>query len=171
MSTAMKLWEITDELDEIGALIAEAGGELTPEMEERLDATEEALKAKVESVALFIRDRELEAKKAKEEKDRLAAIQKAHENTVEGLKTYLLRCLSRAGVEKVETHRARVRRQTSGTPSIDYHGDVDALPEDFVRVIPERRSVDKKAITQAIRDGEDPPEGCVVTYSEYVRIF
>lgn len=167
---ANTLWAITDELAEVGALIADGDGELTPELEARLDALEGALEEKVERIALYIRESETLAAGAKAEKDRLAAIQKAHERKVDGLKTYLLRCLSSAGVKRVETAKARVWSQKSGTPSIDYHGDLDALPADFVRVIPESKQLDKRAITDAIRDGETPPDGVVVSYSEFVRI-
>ncbi len=169
-ATAKRLWEVTDELAEVGALIAEAGGELTPELEERLARSEGAFESKVESVALFIRHSELEADNAKAEKERLAAIQKHHENAVRGLRTYLLRCLSTAGVQKVETHRARVRIQKSGTPSIQYGGDLGVLPPSFVRVVPETRELDKKAITEALRAGEELPEGIQVSYSNSVRI-
>lgn len=164
------LWALTDELAEVGALIADEGGELTPELEARLDALEGALEAKVERIALYIRESQTLADGAKAEKDRLAAIEKAHTRKVDGLKEYLLRCMSGAGRERVETSRARVRLQRSGTPSIDYAGDLDALPGSFVRVVPESKVLDKQAITQAIRDGEDPPEGVVVRYSVGVRI-
>lgn len=164
------LWAITDELAEVGALIADGDGELTPELEAKLDALEGALNDKVERIALYIRESETLADGAKAEKDRLAAIQKAHQRKADGLKEYLLRCMSGADVDRVETSKARVRLQKSGTPAIDYHGDLDALPADFVRVVPESRVIDKKAITQAIRDGEEPPEGVVVSYSTSVRI-
>jgi hypothetical protein len=164
------LWAITDELAEVGALIADNEGELTPDLEARLDALEGALEEKVERIALFIRESETLADGAKSEKERLYAIEKAHRRKADGLKEYLLRCMSGAGRERVETARARVRLQKSGTPSIDYHGDLDALPADFVRVVPESRVLDKKAITQAIRDGETPPEGVTVSYSTSVRI-
>src|SRR5690606_26172860 len=109
---------------------------------------------------------------AKAEKDRLAAIEKAWKRQADGLKTYLLRCLMSAGVQRVETARARVRLQRSGTPSVDYHGDLDALPPEFVRVVPESRVLDKQAITARVRENKDAtlPEGVVVSYSTSVRI-
>lgn len=171
MEARTTLWAITDELAEVGALIADGDGELTPELEARLDSLEGALEGKVERIALFIRESETLADGAKAEKDRLAAIEKAHRRKVDGLKEYLLRCLPAAGRERVETAKVRVRLQKSGTPSIDYRGDLDALPPSFVRVVPESRAVDKKAITQAIRDGEPMPEGVVVSYSTSVVLF
>lgn len=167
----MRLWEIKDELQEIGALIVEGGGELTDELAARLDAMEGTFEEKVVNTALYVRQCELNAADAKAEKDRLAAIQKAYERQVAWYKDYLVYCMNGAGIKKVETPRARVRVQQSGTPSIDYQGEIDALPESFVRVVPESRSVDKKAMTQALRDGEELPEGVVVRYSESAVIY
>ena len=72
------LWAITDELQEVGALIGDNDGEMTPELEARLDALGGELTEKVERIALYIRESELEALKAKAEKDRLYWIEKHH---------------------------------------------------------------------------------------------
>lgn len=166
-----RLWEVADELAAIAQAITDQGGEIDEETEARLAKWEGELDTKVERIALYVRESELEAEKAKAEVQRLAAIQKAHERTASGLKGYLLRCLASAGLDSVDTHRARVRRQRSGTPSINYVGDLDVLPESFIRVVPETRTLDKKAVTEAVRAGEELPDGFHVTYSEFVRIL
>lgn len=170
-ATAMRLWEISDELGEIGALVAEGGGELTDEMAARLDAMEGAFEEKVVNIALFVRECETRAAGAKAEKDRLAAIEKANNAQADWYKSYLVQCMGASGIRKIEHAKARVRVQKSGTPSIAYHGEVDALPESFIRVVPESRSVDRKAITEAVRAGEDMPEGVIVSYSESAVIY
>lgn len=171
MEASMKLWEITDELAEIGALLSEAEGELTPELEQRLDAMSGAFDGKVESIALFVRHSKLEAEKAKAEKDRLAAIEKFHARQADGLLTYLLRCMTAAGVTSVDTHRARVRVQKSGTPRVTFAGDVDELPQAFVRIIPEKHELDRGAVTEAFRAGKELPDGIRVEFSQFVRIL
>lgn len=165
-----KLWEIADGLVRIAEDIAEAGGELTPDLEARLEAHEGALESKVESIALLVRQNEVDADAAKAEESRLAGIRKAHERTAASLKDYLLRCLSGAGVQRVETPLARVRVQRSGTPSIQYGGEVTALPEWARRHVPEYWDIDRKALTEALRAGDELPEGVVATYSHHVRI-
>lgn len=169
---AMKatLWEITDEYAEVGALIAEGGGELTDELAARLDAVEDSFENKVERIALVIQDKIGDAEKAKSEEKRLGAIRKYYERQASGLKDYLAQCMAAAGIRKSETPRARVRLQKSSTPSVTYGGELDALPESFIRVVPETRVLDKKAVTVAFKDGEELPAGLSVTYSESVRI-
>ena len=153
---AKTLWAITDDLAEVGALIADNGGELTPELEERLDGLSGELESKVERIALFIREAEGMAKAAKEEKDRLYAIQKHHENKAEGLKRYLLYCMDGAGRESVETHRARVRVQKNSKPTIRWTKSVHELPDGY------RRTTIRPDLSAALEDidaGATPPEG------------
>lgn len=171
MNATATLWDHAEAVAELAEEIFEAGGVLTPELEERLQAQTDDMEDKVERVALYMREMETRGQAAKAEKDRLAQIQKAYESRVEGLKVYMLRCMTIADLVKVETPKVRVNRQRSGTPSVDYTGDLDLLPADFIRVRPEERDLDKQAVIQAIRDGEDLPDGFHVTYSEYVRVF
>ncbi len=170
MTKTKPLWEIADELMDVGALIAEGGGELTDELLARLEAVEGSLESKVERIALFIQDLSGDAEKAKTEEKRLAAIHKYYARQATGLKAYLGRCMASADVRKIETPKVRVRLQKSSTPSVSYRGELEALPDSFIRVVPESRVLDKKVATQAFKDGEELPEGLEVTYSESVRI-
>ena len=163
----LKLWELTDELEAIAAEVMEAEGELTPEMEERLEAIEGAWEEKVERVALKVRELEALAKAAKEEADRLGAIQKAYQRGADGLKSYLHVQLHKREVPKVETARARVRVQKNGRPSILWTRELDELPETF-------RKVEVKCDTQAAyrewKEGGELPEGFEVREGTHVRI-
>jgi hypothetical protein len=164
-----KLWAISDELEEIGALLAEAGGELTPDLEARLDAVEGEFLAKVERVALYIRECERMAEGAKVEKDRLARIQKANESTADGLKRYLLAHLERHGRDKVDTYRARVRRSPS-PPSYRWAGDTyEAIPEPFRRTRV-THSLNVDAVKEAIMEGAPLPPEIMVVPGHHIRI-
>ena len=161
------LWEIADELETVAALIAENGGELTPELEARLDAIAGAFGDKVERVALAIRSYEANAEAAKLEEERLGAIRKSHERSAAGLKRYLLGCMRNAGVPKVETPRARVRVQKNSMPSIAWTQDMDALPDGYRRVTV---APDLQRVRDDLKAGAVPPEGFVVEYGQHVRI-
>jgi uncharacterized protein YktA (UPF0223 family) len=163
----VKLWEIGDEMEEIAELIAEAGGEITEEIEARLEAVEGAFDAKVERVALLIQSRTVQAAAAKSEEDRLKGIRNHYEQSVLGLKRYLLQQMRRAGVRSVETHRARVRVQKNGQASLTYNGDVDSIPEAFRRVTV---VVDKKAALDFHKSGGDLPAEFIVDYNYHVHI-
>lgn len=167
MNATAKLWEITNELEEIAALIAEAGGELTPDLEDRLNAMEGAFAEKVERVALAVRNYVANAEAAKVEEERLAAIRKSHERSAEGLKRYLLISMQRADTPKVESPRARVRVQKNSVPSIAWTRPVEELPESYRRVT---IAPDIARVREDVKLGAVVPEGFVVEQGYHVRI-
>ena len=166
-----RLWEIGDELAQIGAEISENGGELTPELEARLNALEGSFFEKVTKCALLARERGTLADGAAAEKDRLAAIEKADRRTADNLMAYINGCMAAAGIDKVDTARARVRRYKSGTPSMHFIGDLADLPERLVKVVPEARSFNKSEAAAMLKAGEELPTGVRAEYSHYVRIL
>jgi len=152
----------------VGAAIAEAGGELTPELEERLDALEGAFDAKVERIALLVQREAGIANMAKDEADRLSAIRKSHQSTADGLKGYLLNQMLRSDRLKVETPKARVRVQRNGMPSIQWTKDPEELPEAYKRVTV---APDLALVREELKAGAGVPEGFTVEYGHHLRIF
>lgn len=169
MSTAteMALYEITSELQQVTEMLVESGGELTPEIEEALDALEGALEEKVERTVHVIRQLEGQAEAAKAEYRRLQDLYRSRRNAADRLKEYLHSQLRIASVQKIEADTCVVRRQKNGRPSIAWEGDPDALPEAF-------RRVDVRPDTQAAyeewRTGGELPEGFRVERGEHLRI-
>ncbi len=164
--TRLRLWEIANELDAIGELIAEAGGELTPTLEEALDSIEGAFDEKVERVGLFIRECEANALAAKIEEERLAAIRRGFENKSKGLKRYLKAQLERVGRDKVKTPRVSVRIQRNGRPSIRWVSEYEP-PEEF-RVVSVR--ADTQKAYEAWKAEKLLPNGFVVEHSSHIRV-
>ena len=72
---------------------------------EKLDALQMEREAKLEGVALWIKDLRAEAEAVKAEADKLTARKKALENKIDGLKNWLLFAL---GGEKLNTPRCKV---------------------------------------------------------------
>lgn len=72
---------------------------------EKLNALQMEREAKLEGVALWIKDMKAEAAAVKEEADKLNARKKALDNKIEGLKTWLLMALDG---EKLKTPRCNV---------------------------------------------------------------
>ena len=167
MSTAPRLWQIADELDEIAEQIAEAGGELTPELEARLDALDGAFEEKVERVALVVRERIAWAEGAKLEEERLGAIRRCHERAADGLKRYLLQQMQRTDHPKVETPRARVRVQKNSQPSIAWTRPVEELPDVYRRVTV---APDLARVREDLKAGAGVPEGFTVEQGFHIRI-
>jgi len=163
----MRLYEIPQALRAVEAAIIEAEGELTPEMEAQLEALTEDFDRKVEYLALLAREAKAEAAGYKVEADRLAAHVRAASNREAGIKRYLQFCLESAGVPKVTGTLATVALQKNGQPSIRYDGDPQSLPPAYQRVTV---AVDTRALHDALKGGEDLPEGVTVEHGQHVRI-
>lgn len=163
-----KLWQISSDLAALSDRIALNGGEITPEIEAALDEIGGRLDDKIEKIALLIRERILDAEKAGEEEARLKAIRKAFEREAEGLKTYLKLCMERAGIDRVETHRARVALHQNPQPRITWEGEASNLPEQYRRIT---IAPNLDAVRDDLREGRTPPDGFKVTNDTHIRIF
>ncbi len=166
-ATKLRLWEISDVLDEVAEAIIAAGGELTPQIEARLEAMEGAFEEKCERVALFIRECEANAAAAEIEEKRLAAIRKSFETKASGLKGYLQYFMTRTGRTTLKTPRVRVWSQKNGRPSIRFVGNMDTLPTEYVRV---KREVDTQFAYVEHMAGSSLPEGFIVEHGTHIRI-
>lgn len=166
-SKKLALWAISTELEEIGAALAEAGGELTPELAERLDLMAGAFEDKAESIALFVKECEANARAAEMEAERLGGIQEHFERKAQGLKSYLLAAMRRTGRTSVRTPLVRVWEQRNGRPSIRYVGDLDALPAEYVRT---KREVDTQYAYVEHSAGAKLPEGFIVEHGTHLRV-
>lgn len=162
----LKLYELPDAIRELELQIIEADGELTPEVEAALEAYEGEFSRKAEFIALLSREAKAEAAAVKLEESRLSARRKAAENRERRLKDYLLMCLTRAGIQKIEGDRCKVRVQDS-PESIRWMGETDAIPEAY-RVVDIRPNL--VMAKDARKAGEELPEGFTVERSQHVRI-
>lgn len=94
------LYEINQDI--LGCVDPETGEILDTE---KLDALQIEREAKLEGVALWVKDLKAEAVAVKEEADKLTARKKALDNKIDGLKNWLLYAL---GGEKLSTPRCKV---------------------------------------------------------------
>lgn len=84
------IYNITAELEDIFLELEENGGELTPELEERLAITQDNLKSKLDGYRKAYTVLNLEAESCKKEEQRLAVLHKTKENNAERLKGVML---------------------------------------------------------------------------------
>jgi len=162
---SLHLYELADAYRDAIALADDTGGEITPEIESLLDQIEGGIEEKADSIAALCREWKLEALGCKEEKDRLAARQKAAENRIEGLKSYLQFQLERMGIDKVKTKRFNIRCATAGVPSIRWIGE-GSIPSGFDRV---KVELDGNAARDAWAE-KRLPAGFKVEFSKYLDI-
>ena len=136
---------------------------------EKLDALQMEREAKLEGVALWVKDLKAEADAVKAEADKLTARKKALDNKIDGLKQWLLYALNG---EKLKTARCNVYQMHSKRLAVeDETGLISFLktledPGRFVRYTEELR---KDEIKKALKEGYEIP-GAVLEETESVVI-
>ena len=138
----MKLYEIDQAI--MDCIDMETGEIIN---EELLNALEMERDAKIENVALWIKDLKAEAEALKAEKQAFAERQKVAENKMESLKKWLAYALNG---EKFKSVRASVTFRTSDKVEV---ADIYKLDENFLRY--KEPEADKDAIKKAIKAGQE----------------
>ncbi len=145
-----KLYEITEN---IAAILGEE--DWTDETEQRLERLEMALEKKAENIVKFIGELESRAAYHKSEEERIAARRKAMEARTVRLKDYLKRNLELAGRTEVEAGTHKIAIQPN-PPSV-YVDAEQSIPPRFFVIVPQTTRLDKKAVADALKNGEDVP--------------
>lgn len=164
--TRLSLFDITNALLEIEDELYENGGEITQELEARLESLEGSLERKIDGICSMIQNNQRAAEAAKAESQRLSQLAKSRESIANGLKRYALGMLTRIDRTKVETDRFKVRVQKNGRPSITWPGEPENIPDDVKRVT---ITVDGDAAYALYRQG-NLHEGFVVETGTHLRI-
>ena len=121
---------------------------------EKLDALQMEREAKLEGVALWIKDMKAEAAAVKEEADKLTARKKALENKMEGLKAWLLMALDG---EKLKTPRCNVYQTHNQRVAVADEAKLISFlqtleePEKFLRF--KDPELKRDEIKKALKDG------------------
>ena len=118
---AKSIFEIDKELYALYDEIEEAGGEITPEIEEKLELNGQEMTNKVKNITNFINNLNADLLAIKSETDRLAKLKKSKENTITGLTKLVLFAINNYGTEDKKgkkwidwgTGRVGVRKSTS----------------------------------------------------------
>lgn len=127
----MKLYEIGEEFAALETMLEEAGGELTPELEELLAGAMAQLEAKADKIGALLAEWDATAGVCKAEAKRLSDRAKAFTARSEKLKRYVLEQLVRMG-RNVEGERFRFRAQPNGTaPALKVLVPAELLPAQF----------------------------------------
>lgn len=162
----MPLYEYGIELREIEDEIVDNDGELTPELEARLNAMTGAFADKAERLACVIRALGSRAKMASVEIDRLRRLGTARSNTAARLKAYLMSCMEQADIPRIETPLFKIAIQAS-PPSVAFDGDLADLPFSMKRTT---TVIDKKAALAADKAGERLPPGVKIEHKHHLSI-
>ena len=164
----MKLYDITAELAAVLARVEEAEGEINETDAAALDTLEGAFDAKVENIGKAILGIQAEAGAFAAESKRLAERKRSLDKRADWLKDYLKTALEQAGQETVKGQLLTValRKSPLSVPEVD----MAVLPGAYVRIIPEQREADKKAILDHYRTTGETVPGATVQQGRYISI-
>ena len=116
---------------------------------EKLETLQLAFNEKIEGIACWIKNLLSDAKALKEEKDNLAARQKACENKAASLKEYLYRALDG---QKFKTSKVSISYRKSEAVEIE---SIEDVPEQFLKYADP--TVDKTLVKQELKSGIEIP--------------
>jgi hypothetical protein len=163
----MKLYDLTDEYLAIMRELDAADGEVTDDLEARLDAFEGDFAQKVESLCAMVRTLEGEASMLREEEKRLAARRQSREGSASRIKAYLQTCMDRMGQRKVKAGLFTATVQKN-PPRAVLDVDAEAVPEAWVQTV---RKPDLRGLVAALKAGDESAAKVAhLEQSEGVRI-
>ena len=121
----------------------------------KLDALQMERTAKLEGVALWVKDMRAEAEAVKAEADKLNARRKALEGRIESVKAWLLEAL---GGDRIKTARCNVYKMKIKKAVIDDEQSLvdmfltsDAMKEKYLRI--REPEIDKTALKDSLKNG------------------
>jgi hypothetical protein len=162
------LYELTSQLAAINNQLVESGGELTAEIEREFDALNLSIEAKANALARWCSNLKTTVAGIDAEIDRLKARKTARENLENRLKTYLLDCMRKADIGKIEGTLFNISR-VSSPPSVEIE-DETAIPSQFLTLVPEVWKVDKIKVGAALKEGKTVAGAKLITNKEHLRI-
>lgn len=166
----MKLYELVSDFNEFMARVEE--GDVPEEaIVDTLESIELAIEAKADNLACFLKNLDAEITAIKIEENRLAERRRSKEKTYARVKEYLAENLHRAGVDKMETIRAKITFRKSESVEI---GDEDAFIEWAEKERDELLTysapgINRIAIKRALKGGDEIP-GASIVISQNLQI-
>lgn len=147
----MTLYELQQEQLELNALLEENGGELTPEIEERLQIHDFDVNQKMESYCKAIKQYEADIEAFKSEIERLKARKDSADKAIERMKSAMVNAMTTFGLSKVEAGTFKIGTRKSQSLEVL---DESLVPSKFKNKVITVK-VDKNAIKDAMKAGEE----------------
>ena len=141
------IYHIEQELNEINETLISSGGELSPELEQRLAITQQELETKATNYGFVILKNQSEIDVIDAEIKRLTALKKNLETTNEKLKDAVSFAMQSYGIFEVKTPTLKLSFRQSESVQIENESLLDGKYFNY------KPSVDKTAIKNDIKSG------------------
>jgi len=163
----MKLYELTKILADLDDEIDK--GNLPPEeIALRLDQFSVQFEFKAAQIARMVLNYESDIAQLKAEEERLNSKRKALVSRSDFLKDYLLSNMRELGINSINYEATRIAIQDN--PYSVSEVSINNLSPEFIRVIPEQREPDKKAILEHFKQTGEIPSGCQISRTQRLVI-
>lgn len=144
------IFQIEQNYNQLAEELIDNGGELTPELSEALQITEEQLQNKSVAYSFVIKQMDADIDTIDAEIKRLQAAKKQREKASEYLKERIKHAMELFSIEEIKTPLVKINFRKSETVEVE---NVNHLPDKYiVRKLTEQ--ADKVKLKQAIKDGE-----------------
>lgn len=147
----MKLYQLSEQYNQ--ALTELVSADLPQEaIDDTLEGLKGELEAKANNVAAFIGNMQAEIDAVKAASKKLADRARAEQAKIDGLREYLKRNMEMSEITEIRSPEF-ILKIKNNPPSVIID-DLDSLPEDCIKIIPETKQADKTAIKKALKEGE-----------------
>lgn len=172
------LFQLTAEQRAIEEALWENGGELTPELEQRMNDNSEALVVKANSYSVLIRRFESASDAIAKEIKRLTALKKTADSSVKKLKSNVENCMTTSGIDVLEGSMTRFSFKKN-PPSVQvdeekilapYMKKVQELVESLPVYIKINVEVSKSAIMDIYKEKKPIPDGAQIVQGQSLQM-
>lgn len=150
----MKLYEIANNFTHVLQL-AEAGELDEQTAKDTLEAVGGEFEVKARNCMMIVRQLESDGAGIKAEIDRLKVLQDQNAKSVESLKEYIKSGMETIGSDKLDLGIFKLTLKAP-TKAVEIT-NTEEIPQDYWRVIPETKAVDKSLIATMIKAGKEVP--------------
>jgi len=159
------IYQIEQSYNQLAEELLDNGGELTPELSEKLAITEEQLQNKSVAYSFVIKQMDADIDTIDAEIKRLQNAKKQREKASEYLKERIKHAMELFNIDEIKTPLVKINFRKSETVEVD---DVNKLPAPY-KVVKVTEQADKAAIKAAIKDGVELP-GCSIVEHRNLQI-
>lgn len=155
----MRLYEITTEYRDLldRYMDPDATQEELDSIAEQLAAMDDQWQDKARACYGYMREQELAADAIRDEIDRLTSLMTSHANAAKRIHRMLEGDMLRLELPKQDLGIVKMWVQNNPPRVVLDTEDVSEIDEQYIRVIPEKREVDKRAILDDLKAGAELP--------------
>lgn len=161
------LYNISEEHQRLLRLIEDNDGEITNEIAEQFNLTNEQFEEKAASYGYVIKAVEDESEIIGKEISRLKSLQEKADKKSELLRYKLSEAMQQFGFDEINRNNLRLFFRKSKSVEIE---NADLIPLEYCTIIPEQKKPDKAAIKAAIDKMEQPVPGASVIEKKNLQI-